>query len=277
MDRKKILLIVLVLASLFIVFPFLKNLGAQSEPKMQLPQLPAQPIAPAIEFTDVLIAASDISYGTRLNESHFSWKQWPADAVSANHITRDMRPNAISELSNGVARSDFFAEDPVTARKIIMAGEKSIMAALLNPGMRAVTTRISVDTAAGGFIKPGDNVDIILTTSVPNPTGPGNSKRYVSETIFENVRVMAIDQNFDDGDGGATVIGSTATFEMTQEDSELLNQSVAQGDISLTLRPMGRGSVPGRSHASVKRKTNEVTHLTIYRDGQPNQVAIRGQ
>jgi len=277
MDRKKILLLVLVVCSFLFVFPMLKSLGQPEEPKQAFPQLPTQSIAPAVEYADVLIAASDISYGTRLNESHFSWKQWPAEAVSANHITRDMRPQAISELANGVAKSEFYAEDPITARKIVMPGEKSVMAALLNPGMRAVTTRISVDTAAGGFIKPGDNVDIILTTSVPNPNGPGNSKRYVAQTIFENVRVMAIDQNFNDGDGGATVIGSTATFEMTQEDSELLNQSVAQGDISLTLRPMGKGSVPGRSHAKVARSTNEVTHLTIYRDGQPTQVAIRGQ
>ncbi len=276
MDRKKILLVVLVVCAFLFFFPWLKSLGKVSEPTNQLPQLPSQPIAPAVEYTDVLIAASDISYGTRLNESHFSWKQWPADAVSPNHITRDIKPRAISEFANGVAKSEFYAEDPIVSRKIIMSGEKSVMAALLNPGMRAVTTRISVDTAAGGFIKPGDNVDIILTSSVPNTQGSGNSKRYVAQTIFENVRVMAIDQNFDP-DGDATVIGSTATFEMTQDDAELLNQSVAQGDLSLTLRPLGRGSVPGKSHAKVTRSTNEVTHMTIYRDGQPSQVAIRGQ
>ncbi len=276
MDRKKILMVVLVVCAFLFFFPWLKSLGKAPEPRAQLPQLPSQPIAPAVEYADVLIAASDISYGTRLNESHFSWKQWPADAVSPNHITRDVKPRAIEEFANGVAKSEFYAEDPIVSRKIIMPGEKSVMAALLNPGMRAVTTRISVDTAAGGFIKPGDNVDIILTQSIQNSQGGGNSKRYVSQTIFENVRVMAIDQNFDP-DGDATVIGSTATFEMTQEDSELLNQSVAQGDLSLTLRPLGRGSVPGRSHAKVTRSTNEVTHMTIYRDGQPSQVAIRGQ
>lgn len=279
MDRRRLLLLILMPILAVLIFFQLKKMGTPEAP----PPAPPKQVTEVIEkvqYTDILVASTDISFGTRLNESHMSWRPWPAEAVQGNHITKDAQPQAMEDLTGAVTRTEFFAEDPISERKVVMPGEKSVMAAILNPGMRAVTTRISVDTAAGGFIQPGDHVDIILTTSVSSLQGAStNTKRYVAQTIFENVRVLAIDQRFsNDGEAGASVIGSTATFEMTQEDSELLQQSVAQGDLSLTLRPMGRGTAPGKSHASVKRSNaGEVSSLVIYRDGQPTQVAIRGQ
>lgn len=279
MDRRRLILLVLMIILVPLIFLQLKSMGTPAAPPPAPPQQTVEIQAPAVQYTDILVAGTDINFGTRITEGHMSWRPWPSEAVQNNHISRDARPQAMEQLQGAVAKSDFYAEDPISERKLVMPGEKSVMSALLNPGMRAVTTRISVDTAAGGFIKPGDNVDIILTSSIAGLQGASSStKRFVSATIFENVRVLAIDQNFSNGEGaGAAIIGSTATFEMTQEDAEILQQSVAQGDLSLTLRPLGRGSVPGKSHASVKRNSGEVSSLVIYRDGQPTQVAIRGQ
>ncbi len=278
MDRRRLLVIVLLLILAPFMFFFLRKMGTGSTQTAQPAiQAPTQ-IVEQVEYTDVLVANSDISFGTRLNEGNIGWKKWPAEAAAgSNFITKDDSPNALKDLRGGVVRSDVFAGETITSRKIIMPGEKSVMSALIRPGMRAAAARISVDTAAGGFIQPGDNVDIILTSSVVSLTG-GGAKRYVSETIFENVRVLAIDQTFTTSEeAGASVIGSTATFEMTQEDAELLSQSVAQGDISLILRPMGRAGAPGKSHSSIKTKSGQPDSLTIIRNGQPTQVAIRGQ
>jgi len=216
-----------------------------------------------------------VKFGGRFGETGYTWKEWPLDLVSEDFITQTEKPQALESLVGGIARADIYRNEPITERKVIMPGTKGVMAALLRPGMRAVTTRISVDTAAGGFIQPGDHVDIILTNTANNL---GGGKRFVSNTIFENVRVLAIDQTFStNSQTGASVIGSTATFEMSQEDSEVLQQSVAQGDLSLTLRPLGNARVPGKSHASVSRNSGEASSLTIYRNGQPTQVAIKGQ
>jgi len=278
MDKKRLILAVLMVVLAGVMFWQLQRLGQNNAEPVAQPVQPVTKVVDKVKYDDILVASTDITFGTKLNESHFKWKQWPSEAVSESHITRKRNQQAIEEFTGGIVKSEFFADDPISLRKIVI-GESSIMSALLSPGMRAVTTRISVDTAAGGFIRPGDHVDIILTSSmVGMGTTGGSSKRYVSETIFENVRVLAIDQNFSNsGEGGAAVIGSTATFEMTQDDSEVLQQSVAQGDLSLTLRPLGKGNAPGKSHATVKRKSGDVSSLTIYRDGQPTQVAIRGQ
>jgi len=277
MDRRRLLIIVLLIILAPIMFFFLRNMGTKNvQPAQTVVQAPTE-IVDRVEYTDVLVASSDISFGSRLSEGNLSWKQWPAEAAQGNFITKDNKPQALAEMTGGVVRSDIFAGEPITTRKVVMPGERSVMSALIRPGMRAAAARISVDTAAGGFIQPGDHVDIILTSSVTGLTG-GGSKRYVSETIFENVRVLAIDQTFSTSEeNGASVIGSTATFEMTQTDAELLSQSVAQGDISLILRPMGRAGAPGKSHSSIKKNSNEQSSLTIIRNGQPTQVAIRGQ
>ncbi|NNE58000.1 MAG: Flp pilus assembly protein CpaB [Hellea sp.] len=276
MDKRRLILLVGMLVLAPVIFILLRGMSqTEPAPVTETPQI-VQPVVEKVDYTDVLVASNDFVFGSRLNETHFTWKQWPSDAVSPNYITRETTPQAMTELSGAVARADFFAGDPLTARKLVMPGESSVMSALLAPGMRAVTTRISVDTAAGGFIQPGDRVDIILTSSISEIQG--SSKRYTSDTIFENVRVLAIDQTFSSqGQAGAFVIGSTATFEMTQRDAEVLQQSVAQGDLSLTLRPIGKSSAPGTSRATSGQGSGEVSSLTIYRDGQPSQVAIRGK
>ena len=277
MDKKRLILLVAMMALIPFIFLQLRKMGTPPPPPTQAPV--AQPVVQQVAKTKVLVAAADIPFGTRINDTYLGWHDWPNDILSADFITQtENNAQVMQEYVGSVARAEIYSGEPITSRKLVMPGEKSVMSALLRPGMRAVTTRISVDTAAGGFIQPGDNVDIILTSTVVNTQTVGRGKRYVSDTIFENVRVLAIDQTFStNSESGASVIGSTATFEMTQNDSELLQQSVAQGDLSLTLRPIGQGNRAGKSHARIKQDSGEVTSLTIYRDGQPTQVAIRGQ
>ena len=198
-------------------------------------------------------------------------------------ISNNVRPQAIEELERAIVRSPILEGEPISESKLVKAGSSGVMAALLKPGMRAVTTRISVDTAAGGFIQPGDRVDIILTQTVqPDQISSGrqtNQRLFIADTIFENVHVLAIDQTYSTGvEGGASVIGSTATFEMSQQDAELLQQSVSKGDLSLTLRGIVRSGVQAASAAKTEKKQVETeSTLTVYRGGQPQQVAIRGQ
>lgn len=263
----------------FVIFTQVKRLGTPAPVSVTPVEAPA-PVVEKVEYDSVLVATMEIPFGTRLNETHFSWKQWPAEAVTPEFITQEMSPQAIEDFSGGVARSVIYQNEPISDRKIVKPGDRGLMASLLNPGMRAVTTRISVDTAAGGFIQPGDHVDIILTSAATTTT-PGTAasrgNSFVASTIFENVRVLAIDQTLSSGqEAGAAIMGSTATFEMTQGDAELLQQAVAQGDLSLTLRPMvGSYSSRGKSHAKIAKNSNGQSTLTVYRNGQPQQVAIR--
>ena len=280
MDTKRLILIAGLGVAALVVFTQAKKLGA---PAPLAPQQVAAPIVQKVEYVKVLVAAQNLPLGSRVSEAAIEWKQWPAEAVSPAFISNDLRPTADAELLGAIVRSPIVQGEPVNEGKLVKAGESGVMAALLRPGMRAVTTRISVDTAAGGFIQPGDRVDIILTQTVQrNRTGnnQGNQRVYVSDTVFENVHVLAIDQMFStSAESGATKIGSTATFEMSQKDAELLQQAVAKGDLSLTLRGIRNSRAVAPTTATFDKEEKEETEsiLTVYRGGQPQQVAIRGK
>lgn len=280
MDTKRLILIAGLGVAAIVVFTQAKKLGA---PAPVAPIKAAAPVIQKVEYVKVLVAAQNLSLGSRLNEAAFEWKQWPAEAVSPAFISNDVRPNADAELLNAIVRSPIVQGEPINEGKLVKSGDSGVMAALLRPGMRAVTTRISVDTAAGGFIQPGDRVDIILTQTIQRNRNSnnqsGNQRAYVSDTVFENVHVLAIDQTFSTSpESGATKIGSTATFEMSQGDAELLQEAVAKGDLSLTLRGIRNSRANARSTAKFDKEEEDTESiLTVYRGGQPQQVAIRGK
>ena len=191
MEPKRLLLAGGLLVVAVVVFTYVRNM-ATPPPAPAAPSF--APVLDQIEYVDVLVASGEIPFGTRLNEAHMKWMQWPAEVVSPDFISNQTSPQAITEMVGSVARSIIYENEPISERKLVKAGSQGLMATLLAPGMRAVTTRISVDTAAGGFIQPGDRVDIILTTSSSaNPavqSFQGRTQVFSAATIFENVRVM---------------------------------------------------------------------------------------
>ncbi len=110
------------------------------------------------------------------------------------------------------------------------------MAAILPSGMRAISTQISPETGAGGFILPNDHVDVILTRRDRDAEKAAGGEVHTSETILTNVRVLAIDQNVEEKDGQKVVVGKTATLELTPRQAETLALSQQLGTLSLALR-----------------------------------------
>ena len=278
MDVKRIIIIVGMLGIAAILFIFVRGLGAPAP--VVAPAAPVK-IVQEVKYKDVLAARQDVVFGRRLTAEDFQWIQWPAETVNENFITSDTRPAAIEELTGTVTQAPIFIGEPIVARKLINTGDRSVMSALLAPGMRAVTTRISVASAAGGFIKPGDRVDIILTRELQDLSASLTRRQNysVSETIFENVRVMAIDQEFAVGAQGLpSVLGSTATFELAQEDAEYLQEAVTQGNLTLTLRSLhnSSGNVIRRPEG-IKRDNAATSTIAVYRAGQAQQVGLRSE
>ncbi len=110
------------------------------------------------------------------------------------------------------------------------------MAAILPTGMRAISTEISPETGAGGFILPNDRVDVILSKRDKNPDKSGSADIVVSEIILTNVRVLAIDQAPKEKDGQNAVVGKTVTLELKPEQAETLARARQTGTLALALR-----------------------------------------
>lgn len=287
MDTKKIIVLGAMAVMGFIVFTSVRKMG--TPPPVDTTPVQAEVVVEKVKYVPVLAIANDLAVGQRITESTLTTIDWPAEALTANLINLEEQLDAEATFLNALARVPMVEGETLTRDKVIMAGDSGIMAALLSPGMRAVTTRISVDTAAGGFIQPGDRVDIILRENYQvrrnqnvqeQGTTVERNNFYVARTLFENVKILAIDQTFSSTpERGAAIPGSTATFELSQSDAELLQESEGYGDIFLTLRGV-RGSAYGaRSAATVKREDEQPapTTITIFRDGQPQPIALQSR
>jgi pilus assembly protein CpaB len=196
---------------------------------------PAEPVA-QLQTVDVLIAKSDIGLGQTVTAEALQWQTWPAATASNSFIRRNERPDATTQIAGSIARAPFIAGEPIREPKLVKANGSGFMAAILPTGMRAISTEISPETGAGGFILPNDRVDVILSKREKNPDRTGSADIVNSEIILSNVRVLAIDQAPKEKDGQNSVVGKTVTLELRPEQAETLARARQSGTLSLALR-----------------------------------------
>jgi pilus assembly protein CpaB len=207
-------------------------LAGRSEKPTQVKQA----AAPKVETVDILVAKADIPTGKKISPQDVQWQPWPAVAATGNFIRKNNRPDAIEKMSGLIVRAPFVAGEPIREAKLVNAKGSGYMAAILPTGMRAVSTQISPETGAGGFILPNDHVDVILTQRDRAAEKATGSEVQTSQTILSNVRVLAIDQAVQEKNGQKVVVGKTATLELSPRQVETLTLAQHLGSLSLALR-----------------------------------------
>jgi pilus assembly protein CpaB len=222
--------------------------------------------APQMPMSEVLVAGSSLQPGQALKADMVRWQKWPASSVDASFITRGS-VGGVDEIVKGtVVRSPLMPGQPITNTAIIHGDATGFMAATLNPGMRAISITISADSGAGGFILPNDRVDLILTRK-------GDANRVSASVVLTDVRVLAVDQTYKQDKDTKTVIGKTATLEVSLDEAEKVAKAQSQGVLSLALRPLANAEAAVASNApdpSAKSRTPAATGD----DAQGDQVSI---
>jgi len=206
------------------------NMGPEGAPAPTVVEL-----APQIQSQDVLVAAKDIGQGEKLSEENIRWQRWPDDAMNPTYIQKQTKPDAVEALKGSIVRSQFVAGEPIREVKLARPGS-GFLSAILPSGKRAIAVRVSANNTAGGFILPGDRVDVIQT--VAQQSGTDGPTENVSVTILDNIKVLAIDQTVSEQEGEAVVVGKTATLELDPAQAELITAAEASGTLSLALRSM---------------------------------------
>src|SRR3954447_1586230 len=229
--------------------------------------VPVQPVA-QLPTVDVLVAKSDIGLGQSVKPEDLQWQTWPAATASNNFIRRSDRAEAAKEIAGYIARAPFIAGEPIRELKLVKANGSGFMAAILPAGMRAVSTEISPETGAGGFILPNDRVDVILSKREKSPDRSGPDLIH-AEIILGNIRVLAIDQAPKEKDGQNSVVGKTATLELKSDQAEILARARQSGTLSLALRSIADVNAPEKPVDVVKRGEG----VNVVRYGIPSPIA----
>lgn len=182
----------------------------------------------------VLVAAAELPAGLFLKEEHLRWQSWPSGAADPNYFLQET--TNLAALVGSVVRRNFAAGEPIIGGKIVKPGDRGFLAAVLKPGMRAVTVKVNETTGVAGLVFPGDRVDMLLTVSFDDRVEDTPDRR-ASETILENVRVLAIGRTLAEG-GESPPGGETATIEVTPKQAEMVAVMVELGRLSLSLRSL---------------------------------------
>jgi pilus assembly protein CpaB len=213
------------------------------------------------------VAKSDIGLGQAVTPGDVQWQTWPAATASNSFIRRNERPDAAKDVAGSIARAPFLAGESIREPKLVKPNGSGFMAAILPTGMRAISTEISPETGAGGFILPNDRVDVILSK---REKGPGGADIVNSEIILTNVRVLAIDQAPKEKDGQNAVVGKTVTLELKPEQAETLARARQSGTLALALRSITDINVVAEDQA-VKRGDS----INTVRYGVPSTTTIQ--
>lgn len=261
---------------------------------------------PPVSTIRVLTAKRDLAVGDTIGEADIQWQSWPVTALNPVFITDgSVKPVAAptsaiagaadkiavaahdtmttpgqgagASVMGSIVRQTILTGEPITPAKVVHAGGAGIMAVTLDPGMRAMALPLSAETAAGGFILPGDHVDIVMTRqldNIPSMTGVniGANKIFTSNIVLNNVKVLAIDQSTG-GQKGATVVGATGTVEVTSKQAETLLLAKSAGSLTFVLRSYADargGATPG----DIKARSPDANIVNVFRNGASTPVMV---
>ena len=196
--------------------------------------LQAQPATASINpnepsLVSVVVAAQDIPFGTTIEGHKLTTIQWPAEAVPAGTFSDFSQLLPAEGNDPRRAKRAMAQGELVLANKVSAYGEKVTIVQTLGKNTRAMAIQVSAQTAVGGFVTPGDSVDIVLTQ------GGGATLRAV--TILQNIRVIGVDQQADELNEQAN-IAKTITVEVTPEQGQKLALAQKAGTLSLSLRTL---------------------------------------
>ena len=230
MDRKKLMLLLgaLVIA-IGTALAARSLLAGGSAPKAEAAQVPQGP--------KVLVAQRALPVGTIITADAVSFQLWPKEMVQDAYFVDGEAD--MNKLLGTVVRYPITAGQPVTQGGLVAPGDRGFLAAALGPGMRAITIPVSAKTGVGGFVFPGDHVDLMLTQTVRGEGGGEPLK--TTETILRNVRVLATDQSTETSvEDGKTIVRGfrTVTLEVTPKIAEKIQVAQTIGTLSLALRSL---------------------------------------
>jgi pilus assembly protein CpaB len=290
----QVLILIVAVAAFIGIFVMMRGMASGPKPTTVI----AAPAPAARPTAQVLVARRDLPVGTRITAADVGWQAWPADGLNPSFITDGSAPaapppptvagkaadkaartvkaaasmlsgsNALQSVTGAIVREAILSGEPVTDRKIVRGGEGGYMSVVLQPGMRAMALPVTVETGAGGFILPGDRVDVLQNRRMETGGGASNQET-VATVIMRNLRVLAIDQTTEAQKDAKALVGAVATLEVPAEDEQVISRAKSQGDLVLALRSYADAGGPSGRGAG-----GENSRIRVWRAGQASEVTV---
>ena len=192
------------------------------------------PKTPAVATRTIVVAASPMRFGMRVTAQMLREVAWPEAAIPAGTFA------SINDLMNPGKRivlASIEPNEPILRTKITGPGQRATLSAVIEQGMKAVTVRVNDVEGVGGFVLPGDHVDVLMTRHADKASGN-------NDVVLQNVKVLAIDQLADDSADKPSVV-KAVTLEVDTVAAQKLSLAASLGSLSLVLRKAGEAEIEG--------------------------------
>lgn len=199
----------------------------------------AVPVQREVETVKVLVSSRDVMRGEAFEEKETKWIDWPKNSVPEFYITKE-NEDFVEALPQMRAVRLIKENEAIYADNTVRQGDRGMLAAIMNPGMRAITAKVAAETSAGGFILPGDRVDVYASGELQGQEELENVN--VAVMILNDVRVLAIDQSVVQDEEEGAAVGRTVTLEVRPDQVELFLAHREDATITLVLRSIFEGT-----------------------------------
>ncbi|MBV9556968.1 MAG: Flp pilus assembly protein CpaB [Pseudolabrys sp.] len=228
----------LVMVGFAVVFGLLAVFVAQAwlnrQAELRLRNMDAK--TPAVATRTIVVAASPLRFGTHLSAQMLREVAWSEAAIPAGTFASI---NDLMQPGKRIVLAAIEPNEPILRTKITGPGQRATLSAVIEPGMKAVTVRVNDVEGVGGFVLPGDHVDVMMTRQ------PGNN-----DVVLQNAKVLAVDQLADDSADRPTVV-KAVTLEVDTIAAQKLSLAASLGSLTLALRKAGEAEVEGTRRVTV--------------------------
>jgi pilus assembly protein CpaB len=232
--------------------------------------------------SQVLVATKKLKIGDTLAVDDMQWQEWPQSSLFSGAITKNSLEDPEAELPlSGRLRRSIEKGEPLLKAALVKEEKGNFVAATLGTGMRAMAIKVKAESSVGGFITPGDHVDVIMTYDIRLPSDERVRDAAVSviskkaaQTVLENIRVVAVDQEAKEVE--ETSVARTITLEVDPVQSDKLALANAMGTLSLTLRKLG-DDVTRQTSDSIPEATTDVRVSNVVQELLGNESSSGSQ
>lgn len=238
-------------------------LNGQAERRLRSLEAQKKPVS----TNTIVVAAQRLPFGVELGREHLREVPWPSEAMPQGAFAS---VNDFLSAGKRVVLAPVEANEPVLAIKVTGPGQRATLSALVGEGMKAVSVRVNDVEGVGGFVLPGDRVDVVLTRQLEK----GNA---TTEVVLQNARVLAVDQSADDRTSKAAV-AKAVTLEVDTVGAQKVWLAASVGSLSLLLRKAGEVSAEptrrvtlddlSKPERILPKKNHSVTSVSVQRGGQ---------
>ena len=216
-----------VMFGLLAVFVAQSWLNSAAEQRMRSLEANKKPVM----TKTIVVAAKPLRFGNELVAGSLREVEWPDKALPTGAFSK------IAEVVGGAKRVALTAiepNEPVLSSKITGPGQRATLSAMLRDGLKAATVRVNDIDGVGGFVLPGDHVDVSLTRQIDKTNA-------TTEVVLQNVRVLAIDQIADERIEKPSVV-KAVTLEVDVVGAQKLSLAASVGSLTLMLRKAGEAN-----------------------------------